>query len=118
MYPYVVCLGVDGQLHRVNQEAHLLFDEKGLPYAWKIDPLPDVKLLAVVPECNPEQIEQHPLRKAMFKYLAAKEHKIFQKQRPQDVTMDEAQDMLRAALQNENLTSVEIEKILKKHFPY
>ena len=116
MYPYITCLGVDGQLHRINQEAKLLFDENGLPWAWKIDPLPDVKLIAVVPETNFEKIEQHPLRKALFKYLAAKEHKIFEKQRPQDVTMDEALDMVRSALFESGVHRSEIDKIIDKYY--
>ena len=118
MYPYITCLGVDGQLYNINQEAKLLFDEKGLPYAWKLNPLPDVKLIAIVPESNPEKIEQHPLRKALFKYLAAREHKIFEKQRPQDVTIYEAQDMIRAALLESGVHPAEIDKIIDKHYPF
>lgn len=119
MYPYITCLGVDGQLHSINQEAKLLFDEHGLPYAWKIQPLPSVKLIAVVPEYNPEKIEEHPLRKAMFKYLAAKSHKIFEKQRPQDVTIEEARDMVRnALLESPLIHSCEIDSIIEKYYPY
>ena len=118
MYPYVTCLAADGQIYRINQNAQLVFDERGLPIVWKIDPLPDVRLIELVPETNAEQIEQHPLRKALFKYLAAKEHRIFEKQRPQDVTMEEAIAMVRSALRPYYASEDEIEKVLQKHFPY
>lgn len=117
MYPYVTCLAVNGQIYRINQNARLLFDERGLPYVWKINPLPDVRLIELVPENNAEIIEQHPLRKALFKYLAAKEHRIFEKQRPQDVTIDEAITMVREALRPYYASEDEIEKVLQKHFP-
>lgn len=118
MYPYITCLGVDGQIHRISQNAQLIFNERGIPIAWKFDPIPDVQLIEVVPETNFEKIEHHPLRKALFKYLAAKEHKIIEKQRPQDVTMDEALDMVRQALIDSGVSASEIESIITKHFSY
>lgn len=116
MYPYITCLGVDGQIYRISQNAQLIFNERGIPIAWKFDPIPDIQLIAVVPETNFEKIEQHPLRKALFKYLAAKEHKIFEKQRPQDVTMDEALNMVRQALADSGVSASEIEPIVAKYF--
>ena len=111
-------LGVDGRLHSLKTEADLLRDDKtGLPWAWKLPSLPDIALVAKVPESAPWKIDEHPLRQAWFKYEAAREHKIFQKQRPQDVTMDEAVDMARAALSDLDYSTSEISGFLEKYFP-
>ena len=86
-------LGVDAQLYSVRQP-ELVRDKDGLPVRWDVPALPSVKLIAQVPVGNPMRIEEHPLRKAYFKWLAAKTHQIFEKQRPQDVTIEEARNMV------------------------
>ena len=115
MHPYETYLGVDGQLHSVCTKAELLHDEKGLPYAWKIPPLPNVKLVARVPEANPMAIEEHPLRKAYLKVNAAIHHQIREKTRPQDVTYEEAKQMVVEALKGVGLPESEIATIVEKH---
>lgn len=43
---------------------------------------------------------------------------MIEKQRPQDVTMDEARDMVRHALLESGIHSAEIDRIMEQYYPY
>ena len=91
------CLGIDGHIYSVKRYAKLECDENGLPVRYEMPSLPSVPLIARSFSWN--DLEEHPIRKALFKYLAAKEHNIVEKQRPQDVTLEEARNVVREWLQ-------------------
>lgn len=89
----ILCLGIDGRVYSVKRCAELICDENGLPVQYETPSLPSVPLIARA--FTERELEEHPIRKAFFKYLAAKEHNIVEKQRPQDVTIEEARNMVR-----------------------
>ena len=89
----ILCLGINDQIYTVKRYAELICDENGLPVRYEMPSLPSVPLIARA--FTERELEEHPIRKAFFKYLAAKEHNIVEKQRPQDVTIEEARDMVR-----------------------
>ena len=93
----IFCLGINGQIYTVKRYAELECDENGLPVRYETPSLPAVPLIARA--FTERELEEHPIRKAFFKYLAAKEHNIVEKQRPQDVTIEEARNMVREWLQ-------------------
>lgn len=88
----IFCLGINGQIYTVKRYAELECDENGLPVRYETPSLPSVPLIARA--FTERELEEHPIRKALFKYLAAKEHNIVEKQRPQDVTIEEARNMV------------------------
>ena len=89
----ILCLGINGQIYTIKRYAELICDENGLPVRYEMPSLPSVPLIAHA--FTERELEEHPIRKALFKYLAAKEHNIVEKQRPQDVTIEEARNMVR-----------------------
>lgn len=93
----IYCLGIDGHIYSIKRFAELECDENGLPIRYEMPSLPSVPLIARA--FSIQELEEHPIRKALFKYLAAKEHNIVEKQRPQDVTIEEARNMVREWLQ-------------------
>ena len=88
----ILCLGIDGHVYSVKRCAELICDKNGLPVQYETPSLPSVPLIARA--FTERELEEHPIRKAFFKYLAAKEHNIVEKQRPQDVTIEEARNMV------------------------
>ena len=88
----ILCLGINGQIYTIKRYAELICDEDGLPVRYEMPSLPSVPLIARA--FTVRELEEHPIRKALFKYLAAKEHNIVEKQRPQDVTIEEARNMV------------------------
>ena len=89
----ILCLGIDGHIYSIKRFAELEYDKNGLPVRYEVPRLPVVPFVAR--GFTERELEEHPIRKAMFKYLAAKEHNIVEKQRPQDVTIEEARNMVR-----------------------
>lgn len=89
----IICLGIDGNIYSVKRYAELEYDDNGFPVKYLVPKLPSVPLIAKA--FSARELEEHPIRKARFKYLAAKEHNIVEKQRPQDVTLEEARNMVR-----------------------
>ena len=87
----IVCLGVDGKIYHIKRFCEIKCDEEGIPYEYEKLRLPQVYLIAR--GFSVRELEEHPLRKAYFKLWAAKAHNIVEKQRPQDVTIDEAKQM-------------------------
>lgn len=88
----IYCLGIDGHIYSIKRFVELECDENGLPIRYEMPSLPSVPLIARA--FSIRELEEHPIRKALFKYLAAKEHNIVEKQRPQDVTIEEARNMV------------------------
>ncbi len=87
----IICLGVDGNIYSVKRYLEVICDNRGIPVfpvVYEKNSVPQVQFIAKF--FSMYEAEKHPLRKAFFKFLAAKEHNIVEKQRPQDVTIEEA----------------------------
>lgn len=110
----VICLGVDGHIYSIKRFADLIYNDKGLPEHYEIPSLPSVELIAKA--FSVREIEEHPLRKARFKMIAAKEHNITEKMRPQDVTIDEARGMAETVLRELGLEKNNVDFILKEYW--
>lgn len=110
----ISCLGIDGHIYTIKRYAELKYDENGLPVRYEVPTLPSVPLIARSFASN--DLENHPIRKARFKYLAAKEHNIVEKQRPQDVTIEEAYEMACAALMNCGYSENEAKQIVENYW--
>ena len=91
----ILCLGIDGKIYSIPSELRLLCDEHGIPIGYEQFELPcDVDFVARSYVNGGNDLNEHPLRKAFFKLWAAREHNIVEKQRPQDVTIEEARNMV------------------------
>lgn len=110
----IVCLGVDGQIYTVKRYAELECDENGLPVRYEMSSLPSVPLIARA--FTERELEEHPIRKALFKYLAAKEHNIVEKQRPQDVTIAEARQMAEDTMRISGMNKNEVDFALNAYW--
>ena len=112
----IICLGIDGNIYSIQRFAELEYDENGLPLEYKIPTLPSVPLIAKA--FSERELEEHPIRKARFKYLAAKEHNIVEKQRPQDVTIEEARNMVREWCLANNWANSQADVWIKKYWNF
>ena len=110
----ILCLGINGQIYTVKRYAELECDENGLPVRYEMPSLPSVPLIARA--FTERELEEHPIRKAFFKYLAAKEHNIVEKQRPQDVTIEEARQMAENELRKAGFEKPEVDAALKEYW--
>lgn len=113
----ILCLGIDGKIYGVPSELKVICDEHGLPTGYEEAKLPcDVDFVARSYVHGGNDLNEHPLRKAFFKLWAAREHNIVEKQRPQDVTYDEAYEMARTVLVNCGYTEREAENIVENYW--
>jgi len=110
----MICLGADGSIYTVKRYANLVCNEKGLPERYEVPSLPSVDLVAKA--FTVRELEEHPLRKARFKMIAAKEHNIIEKQRPQDVTIDEARGMAETWFREEGFQKKEVDFFIKEYW--
>lgn len=110
----IICLGINGHIYTIKRYAELIYDENGLFVDYEIPPLPSVPLIAHA--FTERELEEHPIRKALFKYLAAREHNIVEKQRPQDVTIEEARNMVREWCLSNNWAESQANLWIKKYW--
>ena len=112
----ILCLGINGQIYTIKRYAELICDENGLPLRYEMPSLPSVWLIARA--FTERELEEHPIRKAFFKYLAAKEHNIVEKQRPQDVTLEEARNMAETWFREKGFEKKEVDFFIKEYWNF
>jgi hypothetical protein len=113
----IVCLGVDGKIYLVKRYLEIVCDNRGIPVfpvVYEKNNVPQVQFIAKF--FSMHEAEKHPLRKAFFKFLAAKEHNIVEKQRPQDVTIIEARQMAEEALRISGIHKDEVDFALNAYW--
>lgn len=110
----VICLGADGNIYIVKRYVEVKYNEKGIPVGYEQPTLPSVPLIARF--FSVRELEEHPLRKAYFKMLAAKAHNIVEKQRPQDVTIAEARGMAETVFRELGFEKNNVDFILKEYW--
>jgi len=110
----ISCLGIDGHIYTIKRYVELKCDENGLPVRYEVPTLPSVHLIARSFASN--DLENHPIRKVRFKYLAAKEHNLVEKQRPQDVTLEEARNMAETWFREKGFEKKEVDFFIKEYW--
>lgn len=110
----IVCLGADGNIYFIKRYCEVEYDKNGIPVRYNQLSLPSVKLIARF--FSVKELEEHPLRKAFFKFLAAKAHNIVEKQRPQDTTIEEARQMAETWFREKGFEKNEIDFFIKQYW--
>lgn len=110
----VDCIGADGFKYEVKRYAELNYNERNVPTGYSIPDIPSVPLVDRV-YCF-SHVQKHPLCIARYKMLAAKEHNIVEKQRPQDTTVEEARQMAETWFREKGFEKNEIDSFIKQYW--